>query len=152
MAIPVVEQVEQELITLLSSIAVHAGDSNTLVVVRQDEEGISPNNCWCVVERGDISESDDTPLNHDGYLQTFNLLCFAAESRASSVSPDARKSSLEADIIKKLNTNYTLNGKAHNIFWGAITPGSVGQLPATKLAVQVLFYTAVNDPYTQNGA
>jgi hypothetical protein len=152
MPTPIVEQVEQELITLLSSITVIAGDSNTLVVLRSDEEGVSPNNCTCVVERADINITDDAPLNHDGYLQTFNLYVFAAESQSSSVSPDARTASLEADIIKKLSTNYTLNGKAHNLFVQPITRGSVGQLPARLIPVQVEFFTDVNDPYSQNGA
>jgi hypothetical protein len=146
----VVEEIRLAYLDALRTIDPLAGYENSADTEAPTQAtGTRPRDRRILLVRGDSRRAEEGPLLHDAYFQTFLIKFWTLDEDDDGVSPDARHASLEADIIKCVEANYTADGRVQNIFWQPSNPSEEGDIPARLLAFDALYYTLAEDPYSQ---
>jgi hypothetical protein len=145
------ELIEQALMTTLGTVS-------GLSVERADTASNVPADMKAIVNRGiltEITEDEkaDVPLMHDGYRQNFEILIYRAQadletSAATSVADATIRNAIKAGWPSWTNA-VTGHGFVQNLFWKPARPVSANQLPGVVIEFDALFYTVLNDLYTQ---
>jgi hypothetical protein len=152
MTTPILESIAVNIETTLAGITTAAGYNQTLYPKRSkrvDFGDASFLDCHVLIIQGK-AENAKSPTMCEAYLQPFTLGLSIINSDKSTESVDIRINKAVADIIKAVLVDPRRGGYAKNT---TVKPATLfldgsGVSTGADIDIEVLYYTAYNDPYT----
>jgi hypothetical protein len=112
MALPIVEQIAENVELTLRGIRLVNGYQHDVEVERHKRDGNRIRDKLLVIYQDDPPKQDDTPQDSITWMQPFMVLCWAVESENSTNSIDRRLNLLAADVEKIMLADHNRGGLA----------------------------------------
>lgn len=151
MALPISEQISENVAQRLATITTANGYGSTITVERANmHRGSRPENNVAVIYEGDEQREEDPPAGYFQYLKPFDVLVWIMEAEDSKWPLDKRANIVRADIEKAIMSDPFWDGLASNTFLQGIRRFDPAlETYGCVVSFDIQYRVLETDPYSQ---
>lgn len=148
MAVPIIEQITQNIVAELKLVTITNGFNNDLEVEQPAQAGNRVRDRLVVVYQTAVDQVEP-PQGHVAWNQTYAIVCFVREKEGSDTSIDTRINSIRSDVERKLRQDNSRGGLAVET---ELRPPLIFEQKGAAgviVNVDVLYRVLEDDPFAQ---
>lgn len=147
--ISIEEQITLDLVNALNAIRLAAGHENNLRVERRQRVGNSVDDGVLVLAEGDLTPHDQPSLGRDRWIKRYTITIPVMRSDSGGDAEGRSGAQLRADIVRKLNQDYTRSNLALDTRVISCAAIDDPELSGERIEIEVHFWTTKDNPYEQ---